>query len=47
MKKLVALVAIEIVAMTCLGIWLTHGSDNGERENAFTALSYAFVSSFN
>ena len=46
MKKLVAMVAIEIVAVTCLGIWLTQGSDNGGRKNAFTALSYAFVSSF-
>jgi hypothetical protein len=41
MKKLVALVAVEIVAMTCLGIWLTSGSDQGPRRNAFTALSYA------
>jgi hypothetical protein len=42
MKKLVALVAIEIVAMTCLGVWLTTGSAQESRTNAFTALSYAF-----
>jgi hypothetical protein len=46
MKKLVALVAVEIVAMTCLGVWLTTGTEHGSRQNAFTALSYAFVSSF-
>lgn len=46
MKKLVALVAVEIVAMTCLGVWMTAGADHGGRPNAFTALSYAFSASF-
>jgi hypothetical protein len=42
MKKLMALVAVEIVAMTCLGVWMTAGTDHAARPNAFTALSYAF-----
>jgi hypothetical protein len=43
MKKLVALVAVEIVAMTSLGMWMSAGMNHGSRPNAFTALSYAFV----
>jgi hypothetical protein len=45
MKKLVALVAIEIVAMTCIGVWLAAGSTQEPRANAFTALSYVFLTS--
>jgi hypothetical protein len=44
MKKLVAMVVIEIVAMTCLGVWMASGTQNGSRPNAFTALSYVVFS---
>ena len=46
MKKLMAMVAVEIVAMTCLGVWMGTGTDHASRPNAFTALSYAFVAPF-
>ncbi|MDB5722889.1 MAG: hypothetical protein JWP15_3507 [Alphaproteobacteria bacterium] len=42
MKKLVAFVAIEVVAMACVGIWLTIGTAREAGPNAFTALSYVF-----
>ena len=46
MRKLVALVALEIVAMTSLGVWMASSAGHDARPHAFTALSYAVQSSF-
>ena len=46
MRKLAAIVALEIVAMTSLGIWMASSPGQDTRPNAFTALSYALLSSF-